>query len=57
MCLRSNKGIECTIVGMIFASLLVNCSNCSIFVEDKEYCSNKCENYNNDTLETIKPVS
>lgn len=57
MCLRPNKGIECTIVGMMFASLLVNCSNCSIFVEDKEYCSNKCENYNNDTLETIKPVS
>lgn len=43
-------------IGMIFASLLWNCTIYSTFVERKEHYSNKYEYYDNDTLQTAKTI-
>ena len=43
-------------IGVIFALMLSNCPIWTIFVEYKEYYSNKCEYCNNDSFETIRTI-
>ena len=43
-------------IGVIFALMLPNYLIRTIFVEYKEYYSNKCEYCNNDTFETIRTI-